>query len=126
VDVDLVDASATACPSGAGLGTATTLAFVSGNAGRKNLNLTYSGAAPNIRIRMKQGASAPSCSTDKFAIRPSGAQIVTTANAVAPSATASPKFKAGTDFALSATTNPSSYAGNWTFDSSKLSAQTTT
>jgi uncharacterized repeat protein (TIGR01451 family) len=126
VDVDLVDTSAMACPTGAGLNTATTINFVSGNAGRKNLNLTYSGAAPNVRVRMKQGASAPACSTDNFAIRPSGAQIVTTANAVAPSATASPQFKAGTNFALSATTNPSSYAGNWTLDTSKLSAQTTT
>lgn len=126
VDVDLVDASATACPTGTGLGSATTLAFVSGNAGRKNLSFNYSGVAPNVRVRMKQGASAPACSTDNFAIRPSAAQIVTTANAVAPSATAAIKFKAGSNFQLSATTSPGSYSGTWAFDSSKLSAQTTT
>jgi uncharacterized repeat protein (TIGR01451 family) len=125
VDVDLVDASAGNCPIGAGLNTATTLSFVSGNAGRKNLSFTYSGAAPNVRVRMKQGASAPACSTDNFAIRPSAAQIVTTASATAPSTTATPAFKAGANFALSATTVPASYAGTWVYDNSKLTAQIT-
>lgn len=126
VNVDLVDASSLDCPTGAGLNTATALTFVSGNAGRKNIKFTYNKAEKNVRIRMKQGASAPACSTDNFAIRPAAAQLVATANAVAPSTTATPKFKAGTNFSLSATTNTTNYAGTWTLGSGKLTAQTTT
>jgi uncharacterized repeat protein (TIGR01451 family) len=127
VDVDLVDTSGATCPSGTGLNTATSITFAGADGGRKPISLTYNAAAPNVRVRMRVGASAPACSTDNFAIRPAAAQLNTTALATPPSKTASPSFKAGAGFDLSATTNVgTSYGGTWTLDSTKLTAQTTT
>ena len=127
VDVDLVDASSSACPTGAGLNTATSIAFVGADAGRKPVAFTYNSVAKNVRVRMRVGASAPACSTDNFAIRPAAAQLNTSANATAPSATSTPVIAAGSSFSLSATTNASAnYAETWTLDSTKLSAQVTT
>ncbi len=102
VAVDLVDASTADCPTGSGLNTSTNVVFASGNAGRKNLLLTYPNAASNVRVRMKVGASAPACSTDNFAIRPSQLQVTAPA-LVNANLTGSPSAIAGTSFTLDAT-----------------------
>ena len=128
VDVDLVDASSTVCPTGGGLNTATSISFVGADAGRKAVAFTYNNAAKDVRVRMRVGAAAPACSTDNFAIRPAAAQLNTSANAAAPSAASTPVIAAGSSFNLSASTNVvgTSYTETWTLDSSKLSAQVTT
>lgn len=129
VDVDLVDSSSSACPAGTvgGLTTPSSITFVGADAGRKPVAFTYNNAAKNVRVRMRVGASAPACSTDNFAIRPAAAQLTTSANATAPSATSTPIIAAGGSFSLGATTNASAnYAETWTLDTTKLSAQTTT
>lgn len=122
VNVDLVDSSATDCPSGAGLTPAQSVTLVNG---RKTANFTYAQARPNVRVRVQQGASAAACSTDNFAIRPASITLVTSANATPPSATSAPAVKAGAAFTVYGTTT-TGYTGSATLDASKLSAQTTT
>lgn len=131
VAVDLVDATSSTCPTGDGLNTATDVAF--SNTGRMPVSFNYPNVAKNVRVRAKVGASAPACSSDNFAIRPSAATLVSpdatgayTYSATAPSAGATPVVKAGTAFDISATTAPSSYAGALAQDASKLTAQSTT
>lgn len=101
VAVDLVDASSSSCPTGAGLSTAQDLVFAAADKGRKNVSFTYAAAAKNVRVRMKVGSSAPSCSYDNFAIRPK--QLTVSAplmnNTVG---TGTPAAVAGTDFTLDA------------------------
>ena len=127
VDVDLVDSTSVTCPTGAGLTTATNISFVAAtNQGRKNISFNYNSVAKNVRVRMRQGSSAPACSSDNFAIRPYDAALVTNANAAAPGINATPSFKAGANFSLSATTKPNSYAGALkldTLDPNKVTAQ---
>jgi hypothetical protein len=127
VAVDLVDSSTVACPAtGSALNTAANITFASGDSGRKQVVLNYAQAAPNVRIRMKAGASAAACSTDNFAIRPASVTMATTpAMASGPSAAATPVVKAGVPFTLTASTT-SGYAGTVTMDTSRLTAQTTT
>jgi len=130
VTVDLVDTSVSSCPTGAALsGTSQSVTFVSGNAGRKPVTFTYAQAIPNVRVRMTPGASAAACSTDNFAIRPSAVTLTTSpAMATGPSATATPVIKAGTAFALNASTAfPATigYTASLALDSSLLTAQTT-
>ncbi len=72
VRVDLVDASAADCPSGAGLGSAQSTQFDSASRGRQRVALRYPDAAANVRVRMQVASSAPACSSDNFAIRPVG------------------------------------------------------
>ncbi len=101
VAVDLVDTSSSACPTGAGLNTATNITFAAGDAGRKTVTFNYPGAARNVRVRAVVGASAPACSTDNFAIRPTGF-TVTSSDATNNAASGTPVIKAGTAFNLSA------------------------
>ncbi len=104
VAVDLVDSSSSTCPAGAGLNTATSVTFVSGNAGRLPVTLSHPDAAANVRVRMRVGASAPACSTDNFAIRPQ--QFTVSAPVLNNTGlTGLPRAVAGTDFALDAAAN---------------------
>ena len=126
VNADLVDATASSCPTGAGLTAAQSLTFLAANAGRKPATFTYAGAAQNVRVRMVVGAGTPACSTDNFAVRPSAVSFVTSATAAAPSSTAAPVIKAGANFSLQGTTSVGSgYAGTLALDATKLTAQTT-
>lgn len=121
VNVDLVDSSATDCPSGTGLTTAQSVTLVNG---RKTASFTYAQARPNVRVRVQQGASAAACSTDNFAIRPASITLVTGANATPSSASSTPAVKAGTSFTLYGTTT-TGYSANASLDTAKLSAQVT-
>lgn len=115
VAVDLVDASASACPTGTGLTTASNLTFVAGNAGRKTQTFTLANrAAPNVRVRMREGSSAPACSTDNFTIRPQEFSAVlssASADSTGVSASAAPTFATGAGFTLTANTGKPGYNG---------------
>jgi uncharacterized repeat protein (TIGR01451 family) len=101
VAVDLVDASSSSCPSGAGLTTPTSVTFTSANAGRRNVTLSYPNAARNVRVRIQAGSGAPACSSDNFAIRPQ--QFTVSAPVLNNTAlTGNPKAVAGTAFTLEA------------------------
>ena len=130
VTVDLVDTSTSSCPTGTALsGTSQSIAFVGANSGRKPVTFTHPQAIPNVRVRMTAGASAPACSSDNFAIRPSAVTLsAAPAMAAAPSATATPVMKAGTAFTLNASTLAAAtvgYTATLALDSSLLTAQTT-
>lgn len=115
VAVDLVDASASACPTGAGLTTASSLTFVAGNAGRKTQSFTLiNRAAPNVRVRMREGSSAPACSTDNFTIRPQSFSAVSSsanADGAGINANSAPTIKTGALFTLVADTGKPGYNG---------------
>lgn len=115
VAVDLVDASASACPTGAGLTTASNLTFVAGNAGRKPQSFTLANqAAANVRVRMREGSSAPACSTDNFTIRPQSFSAVSSsanADATGSNANSAPTIKTGALFTLVADTGKPGYNG---------------
>jgi len=101
VAVDLVDASSSSCPAGAGLTAPTSVTFASSDAGRRNVTLSYSNAARNVRVRVQAGSGAPACSTDNFAIRPQ--QFTVTAPVLNNTGlTGTPRAVAGTSFALEA------------------------
>jgi MSHA biogenesis protein MshQ len=102
VAIDLVDATGSVCPSGAGLNLATNISFVSGDAGRKSVSFNYPEAARDVRIRATVGSSAPACSSDNFAIRPQ-TFVVTSNDATNTDTTGTPVIKAGADFNLTAT-----------------------
>lgn len=96
--------------------------------GRSTVNFpAVANAYQDVRVRISYPVSLPTttvCSTDSFAIRPSGLILVPTANASGPSAVATPTVKAGTAFGLYGTTaSGSNYSGTLTLDSSKLTAQ---
>lgn len=115
VAVDLVDASASACPTGTGLTTATNITYAAADQGRKPLTFNYASAARNVRVRAKVGASTPACSSDSFAIRPSEISSVTAsanADSTVNGHTALPTVKAGSPFTLTANTGVAGYNGN--------------
>ncbi len=125
VNTDLVDASASSCPTGAGLTAAQPITFIAANGGRRPATFTYAGVAKDVRVRMTVGASTPACSTDNFAIRPSSVSLTTTpVMATPPSATATPVLKAGSSFTLNAAAT-AGYSGTLTLDNTRLTAQTT-
>lgn len=127
VKADLVDASASTCPTGSGLTSAQSLVFAAADAGRKS-NVTFNYAIPmkNVRVRMQVGSGTPACSSDNFAIRPSSVTLASTpAMATAPSATATAVVKAGNAFTLNASAT-AGYTGSMTLDSARLTAQTPT
>jgi MSHA biogenesis protein MshQ len=101
VDVDLVDSASSACPAGAGLTTAASLDFVPGDAGRKTVTFDYPGAARNVKVRTRIGASAPACSNDNFAIRPQSFNITST-DATNTATDGTPTIAAGSTFNLTA------------------------
>jgi len=102
------------------------LTFTNTDQGRKTLSgITSSNAYANLRCRVTDSNQTPSvvaCSSDNFAVRPLNPTLTTTATAAAPSKLATPAFKAGTTFTLSAQNNPS-YTGTLALDASKLTAQ---
>lgn len=120
VAVDLVDTTTSACPSGAGLNTAKNITFALADNGRKQVAIdSYPNAARNVRVRAKVGASAPACSTDNFAIRPT--QFTVSSSMTNTALTGTPKAAAGTAFALTADAGVSSgYDGTPTLDSTKV------
>ena len=130
VTVDLIDGTA-ACISGTAALAGVTVTpnpytYSTGtDKGVHTFSFNSTNAYRNVRVRIRDN-NALGCSSDNFAIRPSAATLVTTATAVAPSATATPTVKAGAIFSLQATTNASSsYSGTLTLDPGKLSAQST-
>ncbi len=65
-----------------------------------------------------------SCSSDQFSVRPVAVTLISSANALAPSSTATPIIKAGTLFNLSASTvSGDHYSGVLTLDSNKLTIE---
>lgn len=109
-------------------------AVVSGTPGRTlSGNFNVPNAAPILRALVRECTDstctsftslAPSCSSDRFAVRPTGFALSTSASAAAPSSSALPTIAAGKNFTLYATTNPvSGYTGTLVLDTSKLTAQ---
>ncbi len=115
VVVDLVDASVSACTTGSGLTAATNIVYGASDAGRKPMVFSYAKAASNVRVRAKVGSSAPACSTDNFAIRPTAFSSIYSTDANADnagiSATATPALRVGTAFNVKADTNVVGYNG---------------
>lgn len=130
VTVELVEGSgATACASRAALAPAVsqTLTFAASDAGRKAAgNMTLARAYRELRCRVTDANQTPSvvgCSTDSFAVRPTGFTITASANADASgsSATATPTVKAGAAISLTATALPG-YDGTPVLDTGKTQA----
>ena len=115
--VDLVDATGVACPSGSGLTATTNLEFTIDDAGRKSVTFNYPGAAANVRVRIRDGASAPACSNDNFAIRPQ--TLVVTSEATNTTTSGVPTFTAGGTFELTAQA-VSGYDGTPLIDGSRI------
>lgn len=124
VTVELVDGSgSTACASRTARVAWSGQTFTSGNAGRITASAaSVANAYGDLRCRVSDG-SVTGCSTDNFAIRPTGFTVTTSANADATglSAAATPSVKTGTAFALTATT-ATGYTGTPTLDTSKVQA----
>jgi MSHA biogenesis protein MshQ len=102
--VDLVDpgaASGNCSDNNAGLTGTQNVTLASG---RKAATITYSKAAPNVKVRIRNAAGTQiGCSSDNFAIRPAQLRITSaTSNLIfTPNPTAA--FVAGADFNLTAT-----------------------
>lgn len=139
VTVELVDGSgSTACASRSSLSPAVsqTLSFTQAgqptDQGRKSTaNLTVASAYPDLLCRVTDANQSPSivaCSSDHFSVRPSAATLnVSPVMASPPSASASPTFKAGGAFTLTATTSAGmNFGGTLKQDTNKLTAQITT
>lgn len=139
VVVELLDSSvsnvfdpATNCDSGWILLTpavSISASFAPSNTNKGVITVTFPAvpnAYSNVRVRVTEGTTKIGCSTDYFAIRPSAVTLFTNASAVAPSASATPIFGAGTPFTLYATTTTGiNYNGTLTLDTGKLTAQIT-
>ncbi|MEO8837194.1 MAG: DUF6701 domain-containing protein, partial [Herbaspirillum sp.] len=124
VNVDLVDTSSVACPTGTGLTTpAQSLTFATIDKGRKPILFTYPKAARNVSVRMRVGSGAPACSSDNFTIRPQAITSITTttvnADPTGVSANAS-ALKAGSAFDLMANTNTAGYDDKPKLDPSRV------
>jgi MSHA biogenesis protein MshQ len=88
-----------------------------GYAAYRDVRVRFSCSAANC------GSAMVACSTDNYAVRPSGFTVTSTANAdvSGSSTTASPVIKAGANFALTATA-VSGYSATPKIDASKVSA----
>lgn len=131
VTVELVDGSgSTACASRAAVSPAVsqTLTFAAANAGRKAaVGMTVAKAYPDLRCRVTDASQSPSivgCSTDNFAVRPTGFTVTSSANADAAgaSASAAPAIKAGANFTLAAASGAAGYNAAPRLDASKVAA----
>lgn len=118
VAVDLVDTSSSACPTGVGLNAASNITFAASDGGRKAVTFNYPNAARNVRVRAIVGTSAPACSTDNFAIRPTGFSVTST-DATNNTTSGTPVIKAGTAFNLSAAAI-AGYSGTPLIDNTKV------
>ena len=129
VMVELVDGSGSvACGSLSALNPAISqsLSFATGDQGRKTASaITVSKAYANVRCRVTDANQSPSvvgCSTDNFAVRPSNFTVTSNANAAGISNSATPVFKAGAGFSLTAASNATGYDNAPSLDASKISA----
>lgn len=131
VTVELVDGSgSTACASRAAVSPAVsqTLTFAAANAGRKAAaSVTVAKAYPDLRCRVTDASQSPSivgCSTDNFAVRPTGFTVTSSANADAAgvSASAAPAVKTGANFTLTAASGAAGYNAAPRLDASKVAA----
>lgn len=121
VGVELVNGSgSTACASRTAISPAVSqnLTFAQSaqatEQGRKSIALTVGRAYSDVRCRVTDASQSPAvvgCSTDNFAIRPSSLTVSSGANADATgtSVSATPVVKAGTAFALTATSDVLGY-----------------
>ena len=118
---DIINADTGCSASSTALNTAQSVTF--SNQSRKTVSLTCPVAARRAQVRMKIGTSY-ACSTDKFAIRPSGLAVSSNMNADATgaSATATPILKAGSAFTLNAAAGFAGYDGTPAIDATKLTA----
>lgn len=130
---------APACAAYANPVASQTVSFASGTysgaAGRAftgNFNVAATYAKLRCRVRECTDSScgsftsvAPACSADQFSVRPSAVTLTRSANAAAPSRTATPAIAAGTTFTLAASATPNTYSGSMALDTGKLTAQKT-
>jgi hypothetical protein len=105
VAVELVNgASSGTCSLMTQLAAVGNLTFDSTNAGRKATSFVYASAARNVRVRITDSSVTPSvvsCSTDNFAIRPTGFSSVTS-NMTNAGTSGAPVIAAGQSFTLTA------------------------
>ncbi|MBK9160039.1 MAG: hypothetical protein IPM27_00465 [Nitrosomonadales bacterium] len=120
LQVELVDASTGTCTGFPSLATQNTT-FTSQT--RKTLAFNYANAAKNVKVRVT-GAAGSSCSTDRFAIRPTSLAVTSSANSdpAGGNAAATPVVKAGTSFTLNAASGIVAYNGTPAVDNTKLVA----
>lgn len=107
ISVDVVSPSATDGCGTNSLGctvTPSSYTYRETDKGKKGFTFNCAKAAPNVRVKVMSGTST-FCSGDNFAIRPASFKVSAAANADATgsSTNASPRFKAGTAFSLTAT-----------------------
>lgn len=134
VTVELVNGSGTtACASRTALTPAVSqsLTFASSDSGRKAAaNMTVNQAYPNVRCRLTDANQTPSkvdCSTDNFAIRPTGFTVSSTnanADALGSNTTATPAIKTGVNFSLTAASGAVGYNTTPKINSSAINAHT--
>lgn len=131
VTLELVDgAGSTACASRAAITPTASqaLSFAGPDQGRKTTALmTVSKAYRDLRCRVTDTTQTPSlvtCSSDNFAVRPTGLVVTSSANAdtAGASASATPAIKAGANFTLTATSNTVGYNTAPQLDASKVAA----
>ncbi len=128
VQVTLVDptaASGNCADNNAGLNAAASYTFTAADGNRKTFAFNYPNAARNVKVRIRDSAvTTPSCSSDNFAIRPTGITVATSnagADATGTSTTATPAVKAGAAFALTATASATGYDGTPSINAAMLS-----
>lgn len=133
VTVELVDGSDNAtCANLVALTPAVTqtLSFSATDQGRKVIApIVLSSAYPNLRCRVtdaNQSSNIVGCSTDNFAVRPSGLTISSTANADAAGSNvnASPTVKTGATFTLIAASGTPGFNNAPKLDLTKIIAHT--
>lgn len=131
IAMDLVDPTAASGNCGdtnTGLTNAVNYTFTAVDAGRRTFNFNYPSAAANVQVRIRDTSvvpNQPSCSTDKFVVRPVSLVLTATglgADATGVSASATPVVNAGTAFTLTATASDTGYTGTPTIDLAKLVA----
>jgi hypothetical protein len=105
VAVELVDgASSGTCSLMSALAAIGNLAFDNTHGGRRATSFSYASASRNVRVRITDASVAPpvvSCSTDNFAIRPTGFSSVTS-NMTNAGTSGAPVIAAGQSFTLTA------------------------
>jgi hypothetical protein len=124
LQVELVDASSGTCATYPSVNPPNVQSTTFTSQTRKTLSFTYPNAARNVKVRV-HGLASSSCSTGRFAIRPTALTLTSTnanADAAGTSTTATPAIKAGSAFALNADAGVVGYDGTPALDSTKLVA----
>ncbi|QJC58055.1 hypothetical protein HC248_03392 [Polaromonas vacuolata] len=130
LSLELVDgADSTACESRAAVGSAQSLVLSSTDQGRKvSPALGVTSAYASLRCRIRDTTVSPalvSCSSESFAVRPSGFTVTSPDANADPSgsgASAASVIKAGAQFGLTATSSALGYKGTPVLDPSQLQA----